>query len=197
MGLTITKVSGGGQIPIFQKVLELAQGGFTLTTTGLVAGATIKKGTPVLYSESARTAIVCKRAVMQATATDSATDYKVLKGHHFAVGEIITTGTNAAKYAITTITTTNADYDTIAVGTTLGVELTAGDVIFQSSGTAGANGGALLSTPNGLLYEDAVVGVNEPISALIRGSVYKRRIANGVHSLDVAALKLIVFSESY
>lgn len=197
MGLTITKVSGGDKIPLFQKVLELAQGGFTLTTTGLATGATVKAGTPVLYSESARTAVVCKRAVLQADATNSATDYKVLKGHHLAVGDIISSASNGAKYAITEIDASDAAYDEISVGTTLGVALSAGAVIFQAAGTAGANGAALLSTPNGLLYEDAVVGVNEPLSALIRGTVYKRRIENGVHSLDEAALGLIVFSNSY
>jgi hypothetical protein len=196
MSLSVKKVAGGESIPVFVKVLEVAQGGFILDKTGL-AGTEVLKGTPVAYSESTRKAVPIKSAVMQAEAANNATEYKVLKGHHLIVGDILTTGTNAAKYAITAIDKSNAAYDAITVGTTLGVALAVGAVIFKSSGTAGANGGALHATPNGFLYEDTPIDDNEPVSVVIRGTVYKRRVPNGVHALVSTALTNFIFSESF
>lgn len=198
MSLNIVKTTGGGRIPIIQKVIELAQGGFILDVTGLPSSGTVKKGTPVIFSESTRKAKVVKTAVMQAAATDSATALKVLKGSYMAVGNVIAAISNGAKYAVTAIDTSNGAYDQLTVGTTLGVALSAGDVIFVASGTAGADGAALENTPNGILYEDTPIDGNEPLSVLIRGTVYKRRIPNGVHALVQAALEdNIIFSSSY
>jgi len=44
------------QIPVFQKVLELARGGFTLDATGLTAGDIIPAGTPIAFDEATRKA---------------------------------------------------------------------------------------------------------------------------------------------
>lgn len=195
MGLTITKSSGGENIPVFQKVLEVAQGGFTLTKTGL--SGTVKKGTPVNFADATRLVVPFKCAVLQADAAVDATEYKVLKGHHLIVGDQLAVVVGGKNYAITAIVTTNAAYDAVTVATTLGVVLTAGAVLFKSTGTAGADTAALHVKPNGLLYEDTNVGDNEPVSVVIRGTVYSRRVANGIHAEVVKALPQVNFSSSF
>lgn len=196
MGLVIKKESGGESIPIFQKVIELIQGGFTLVKTGL--SGTVKKGTPVYCNEANRQCTPFKSAVMQAAAAIDATKYRVLKGSLVIVGDVVTTGVGAAGRAISSIdTTTSTAYDELTLTATLGVALVAGDVIFKSGGAAGADTGSLHVTPNALLYEDVEVGDNEPVSALIRGTVYKRRIPNGVIAEVQAALPHIIFSNSF
>ena len=89
---------------------------------------------------------VVKTAVLQADATNSATDYKVLKGHNFKVGDVIMLATSAKAYAITAITTTNAAYDTLTVGTTLGLAASAGAFLMEAA-EAGASGSAFKYTP--------------------------------------------------
>lgn len=198
MSLNVVKTTAGGSIPIFQKVDQLAQGGFALDVTGLVSGSVIKKGTPLYFDEATRKAVVVKTAIVQADATDSATAIRVIKGHSLAVADIVGAESDGAKDAITAITTTESAYDQITVGTTLGVALTAGDVIFQAAGTAASSGAALKATPNGMLYEDVTVDSNVQLGAVIRGTVYKRRIPNGVHALVQAALEdNIIFSNSF
>lgn len=56
MGLQPTKITSTGGIPVWQKVDETAQGGFTLDTTGLTAGDKINAGTPFTYNEATRKA---------------------------------------------------------------------------------------------------------------------------------------------
>ena len=114
-----------------------------LTQTSLLAGTPVGRDTNELWH-------VIKQAVMEDTASDSATDYKVDKGHNFKVGDVITTGLSAAAYAITAITTTETDYDTISVGTTLGVALVADDILFQAYGES-ASDSTWKYTPLGLI----------------------------------------------
>jgi hypothetical protein len=194
MSLSVKKVSGGGHVPVFQTVLENAQGGFSLVKTGL--SGTVLKGTPVFYNEADRKCTPFKCAVLQANAADDATVYRVIKGHHLIIGDQLAAVVAGQNRAITAIDTTHADYDAVTLAATLAVALTAGTVLFKSSGTAGNNTGALHVTPNGLLYEDCPVDDNEPVSVVIRGTAYKRRIPNGVHAETAKALNLIKFSDS-
>ena len=196
MGLKLVKESGVDQIPIFQKEFEVAQGGFKLDTTGLPAGEIVTPGTPMSANEETRVAKVLKSAVLYDAATDTATDYPVEKGHFFEVGDIVGYSVGGAAYAITEIDTTNEDYDVITVGTTLGVALSAGDVLFESS-AEGADAGALNVTPKGLLFDNVKIEDNVSCAIVLRGTVYKKRIANGIPDAVKDALPLIVFSESY
>lgn len=54
--LEINKTNGTRGIPIFQKVLETARGGFSLDITGLTVGTILKAGTPMTYSGDTRLA---------------------------------------------------------------------------------------------------------------------------------------------
>lgn len=195
MGLTLKKETTNYGKVVFQEVLENAMGGFILDTTGLPADKLVLQGTPVKFDESTRVAQILICAEIYENADAAAVDYKVKKGHFFSVGNYLAAAVGGAAYAITAINTTNADYDTLTVGTTLGA-LSTGDIVFKSSAT-GAAAAALAVTPKGLLYQDTKVETNSPCAVVLRGTVYARRVANGLHSAVRTALPLIIFSESY
>jgi hypothetical protein len=196
MGLKLVKESGVDQIPIFQKEFEVAQGGFLLDTIGLPPDELVTPGTPVGFDEVTRKVTVLKTAVLYANAIDTETNYQVKKGHFLTVGEDLGAEIGGAAYAITAIDTSNADYDVITIGPTLGVVLTVGDVLFKSSAN-GAAVGALHLEPKGLLFDNVKIEDNASCGVILRGTVYKRRVANGIHLAVIDALPLIVFSESY
>ncbi|MEZ2446120.1 hypothetical protein AB6805_30605 [Chitinophaga sp. RCC_12] len=195
MGLKITKEVVSSGAPVFQKVIETARGGFTLDTTGLTSGATIPGGTPIAYDESTRKAKVLKTAEVVENAGGSATAYKIKKGSLFSVGDYIGNVKGGKAYAITSIDASgSSDYDVLNVGTSIGA-VNAGDGVFQSSAT-GATSAALAVTPQGLLYQDGTVGLNEDLSVVIRGTVYARR-APGATADIKSVLPLIIFSNSF
>ncbi|MDV3750652.1 hypothetical protein CMU19_04495 [Elizabethkingia anophelis] len=91
MALGLTKTSGTPAIPIYQKVLETARGGFKLDVTGLTAGTIIKAGTPIAFDESTRLA-------KKAKVTTGASDAKGLLYEDVVVGsnsfvDVVTRGT--------------------------------------------------------------------------------------------------------
>lgn len=177
-----TRTYGANGIVVWQGTdddIQLVQGGFLLTdpvlpldSTG--AAAVIPAGTPVVYNESTRAASVLSTAILYADAGATDTDYQVKKGHTFKVGQYFATGAAGGKaYAITAIDTSNANYDVITVGTSIGAA-TAGDTMYASTAT-GATSSALPAI-NGLLYADTVSGPGTDISVVIRGTVYARRV---------------------
>ena len=196
MGLKLVKTETSGRIPVIIKGIEVATGGFKLVTTGLPANQLVPVGTPISCNEETRQAVVLKSAILASNVADDAVEYPVKKGHFLVVGEYLGASEGGAAYAITEIDTSNAAYDVVTVGTTLGVALSAGAVLFKSSAT-GATAAALHVAPTGLLWEDVKIEDNTSLSSLIRGTVYAKRIANGAHEAVRKALPLIVFSESY
>lgn len=202
MPIGMTRSLGTNSIPIWQgldKDIQLAQGGFVLAATGLPAFSIIPAGTPLVIDEAARTATMIGGAVLQANASSSATTYRVLKGSTVKVGDYLSVVAGGTAYAITTIDTTNSAYDVLTVGTTLGVGYSAGQTLFVSTAT-GATASAYAAV-NALLYEDTIVpatGVLVSVSAVIRGTVYARRIpyAYSAGLAALAGLKNIIFSQS-
>lgn len=196
MALQPVKTTVNGGITVFQTRLEHAQGGFVLDDSTLTAGNTVKAGHPLGYDETTRKAKVVKLAKVQANAISSATTILVYKGHHFKVGDYIAKTVGSAAYAITAIDSSNAAYDSLTVGTTLGVALTADtDMLFQSSAT-GASAAAYSVTAKGLLYEDTDVAAGVSVSVVIRGTVYERR-APAVTTAVKSAIPQIIYSQSY
>jgi hypothetical protein len=190
-----TRTSASQAIPVWQRVIENAQGGFTLDKTALVDGQLIPAGTPMGYNEATRLARVIKQATIYSDAGGTDTAYNVLKGHNFAVGDFISSGVGGKSYAITAIdTTTYTDRDVITVGTSLGAALT-GVALFQSS-ASGATAGALIAAPRGLLYEDTYVATNKEVAVTIRGTVYERRVPATTASIK-ALIPNIIYSQSY
>lgn len=183
-----TKETSSYGVPIFQTVLETAQGGFVLDDSGVTDGATVKAGTVVSFDESTRKAKIAKVAVMQADATNSATEYRVLKGHNLKVGDSIKVEDGGTARAITSIVTTDPTYDAVNVGTTIGTAATTGDALLVDD--------TGYSDPKGLLYWDIEKGVNTEVAVVIRGTVYENRI-NGVPASVKAKLPNIIFSKSF
>lgn len=196
MGLQPVKTTVNGGIPVFQSRLESAYGGFVLDHSTLTVGDTVKAGQPLGYDEATRKAKVVKLFKVYENASSSATAIKVYKGHHGKVGDYVAVTVGGAAYAITAIDTSNALYDTLTVGTTLGVALTADtSVLFQSSAT-GASAAAYSVTAKGLLYEDTDVSAGVSVSVVTRGTVYERRVPAAT-AVVKAAIPQILYSSSY
>lgn len=199
MSLKLTRTSVGGLIPIWQAVHENAQGGFKLTTGRLVAGDVIPAGTLVgatEANETARTVVLIKTIVVHASAGNTATDIQVKKTpkSNFKVGDYVAVVSGGKAYPITVIDTSQADYDTITVGTTLGVALSAGDILFESTSTGAS--AAVWSRPLGLTYEDYTFESDLDIAVVIRGTIYARR-SPAVPSAIKTLIPNIIFSQSY
>lgn len=131
---------------VFATKLEDIVGGATIAmadfTDGNIipAGSVICKGPTSLYR-------ILKTARLHTAAGNTATDYLVLKGHGFKTGDFIAALTGAKAYAITGINTSNADYDTISVGTTLGVAIAQYAGIFQAAAESASNTSAFKYEP--------------------------------------------------
>ena len=196
MGITRTPTKSG--IPVYQgtaKDIQLLQGGCLLNTTDLTAGNIIPAGTPVVYDEVTRVASILHNARAQADARASAVNYPVEKGHSLAVGDYLASGAVGGKaFAITAIDTSNASFDTITVGTTIGA-VTAGDLLFASTKT-GATASALPAI-NGLTYDEVIVSSNISLSVVIRGTVYARRVPWSAAIEALSGLKQFIYSKSY
>ena len=196
MGITRTPTKSG--IPVYQgtaKDIQLLQGGCLLNTTGLTAGNIIPAGTPVVYDEVTRVVSILHNARAQANAGASAVNYPVEKGHSLAVGDYLASGAVGGKaFAITAIDTSNASFDTITVGTTIGA-VTAGDLLFASTET-GATASALPAI-NGLTYDEVIVSSNISLSVVIRGTVYARRVPWSAAIEALSGLKQFIYSKSY
>ncbi len=194
MGLGQSRTTYGTGIPVFQhKILETAQSGGRLVTSGLVLGAFILAGTPVALDESNHTATIVKTAKLQAAAGSSATTIRVEKGHHFAVGDHIAKTIGGTAVDISGIDATNPAYDELTLSATLGT-MAAGTGIFQAA-AAGSNA-VFAVKPTGLLYDDVKVSENQTLSVVIRGTALARRIPLYNAGLE-AALPNIIFSQSH
>lgn len=161
---------------VFDKKMEDIPGGATLAIADL-AQASVAPGTPVGKDSNGLYHVV-KTAKAQANAANNAVAYKVLKGHNFKVGDFLTTAAGKKAYAISAITTTNADYDTLTVGTTLGVAVTAGDVLIQATAEAADDTSTQKYAAIGLTgtYVEVVSGGNHLVDVIVRGTVREAAI---------------------
>lgn len=161
---------------VYDRKLETVPGGVCIAAAELVQ-TRIKSGTPVGKDSNGLYHVV-KCAKAQANATNTATDYRVVKGHNFKAGDILASATGAKAYAITAVTTSNTDYDILTVGTTIGVAITAGDIFLQSATESNTTGSALKYTPVGLTGEDndITTGDNVLASVVVRSSVREANI---------------------
>jgi len=165
-------------------------GGVTVSIATL-GGASLKEGTPIGAADgSTGLCLVAKTAKVVTNATNTAVTIEVEKGHHFKVGDYVSSGVLVGQVISAIDKTTSTIKDTITVGTTLGGALTAGDILFQSSTGSAAE----LVTPVAIvgsnydvetgeqLFVDAWVmavvkeanapWVNAAIKALLKGIIY-------------------------
>lgn len=106
-----TSTEGSRTIPIFQKILETARGGFTLDATGLTAGEYIPAGTPMVFDEETRKA---KKAALTGTAPDQTSNakgllYTDIKIEDNAPIDIVLRGTVYARRVTPTIVQAHKD----------------------------------------------------------------------------------------
>lgn len=195
MAVGYKRTDSAGDIPVFQgtgKDIQLAQGGFYLENGGLPDGTILKAGTPMIFNESTRKARAIATGVVVEPAAADAVSYKVGKGHNLKVGDNFASKPASAAYPITGINTSNADYDVVTVGTTIGA-VSANSLVFASS-TTGANNSSFGGV-NGLLYQDRKIENGVSCSVVIRGPVYARRVP---YSAELeAALPRIIYSQSF
>lgn len=192
--MKITSESEIQSVPIFITILEDFAGGGVLDDTNLAAGDYVKAGAIVNFDEATRKVKPLKLATVYEAAASNATVIKINKGSHLVATDKVGKTVGSAAYAISAIDSSNALYDSITLGTTLGVALAAGDQLFESS-AAGANAAALNVSPNGVMKYDVEVGKNEGCAVIRRGTVYNRRIPSAVKSAVAAYLPHIIFSE--
>lgn len=190
-------------VPIWQghgKDIQLAQGGFALGATGLPSGTIIPAGTPMIYDEAARTAIIGSGGgTLEAAAAANPVTYRLNKGSTIKVGDNIALTIGGDAHPVTAIDTSNAAYDVYTVGTTIGNAAVGASVYVSSA--AGVAAGVYPTTINGLLYEDSQVpvsGQTTTVSVVIRGTVYARRIPYVVTGglAAISGLDDINFSQS-
>lgn len=150
------KKTGDTRYPnVFTHKLADIPGGVAVKASEIGIGL-IKEGTPIGKDSNGLFHVV-KQALVQANASNSATDIKIYKGHDFKVGTVVCAAENGKAYAITAIDRSNAAYDQITVGTTLGVALTADVSVLYEAAEAAASGSALKYKPIALVGETQAV----------------------------------------
>lgn len=199
-GIGFKRTASTGNIPVFQhdKALKVTQGGFVIDKTNLTPGQILLAGTPVIFDEAARTLVAMHIGRLYAAASNTAVTYQVNKNANFKVGDNFAATVSGAAYPITAVDTkTSTAYDTITVGTTLGVTLNAGQTVFASSATGASS--AVLPAVNGLLLSETQIedGVSQFATAVIRGTVYARRIPYSTQLAALPGLAHIIFSQSF
>lgn len=192
----VAKETGTERSLCIELVLEDIPGGGTIEpddfktdTTELDEGALVGKDSNGIYH-------LVKTAELYEDEINTETDYKVLKSHEFKVGDVIVASviTGSAAIAITAITTTETDYDTITVGTTLGLAMSDGDVLAQATETAASGAGALKYTPVGITLNSVDLSkANKGAGILVRGTVNQSLLAFPVDATLKAHLPLIRF----
>lgn len=188
--VSIAKDTDTAGVVVFDTILEDWVGGAVLNRARLKTGTTeIKAGTPLYISDGAAE-IIKTAAVITGGNT---TGIRVGKNHQFIVGEFVMYTENGAAMEITAITTSNANYDVITIGTTLGASLTTGHILLEAAAQADSNASPKY-TANAILKTTVnVENANPTCSGVVRGSVREAALPYSVHALDVAALNLFRF----
>ncbi|MBR8535394.1 hypothetical protein KDU71_07465 [Carboxylicivirga sediminis] len=166
-------------------------GGFTFDRSVLKDGVDmLEKGALFAADYANKTAKLVKTAKLHANATNAATDYQVGKNHQFKVGEYFAATKGGAAYAITAVDTSNAAYDVITLGTTLGVALTAADdVVFFESSAEGADVAAEKNVANTVLIHDQKLEEHNAINLAARiFEIIESKLPYAVHALNKTSL---------
>ena len=181
---------------VIQNVIEDIPGGGTIEkddfktdTEMMPEGTILGKDANGLYHP------VKTAELYEAMAADAVTA-KIKKNHEFKVGDFIMDAAKTSKaYAITAINTSNANYDTITVGTALGVALDEGAVLAQATAQAATLAtGTYKYTPEGIAMNGADITLtNQGCGILARGSVVESLLPYPVDAAVKALLPHIRF----
>ena len=189
--LSPVSVTTDDGVPVFQKVLELFAGGFSVILSGKET-VRLPKGSLLKVDEAARTAIPIKSAALLATSTT--TKFLVTAPNMFQVGDhVMIEGNGTGAHSISTIVASGVGEE-INIATAIGIGAT-GAVMYQaaSQGTAAAD---ILPNviANAVSMYDSTVG--DFVTCVLRGTAFKKRIQPHLagHLTDI---KFIHFSTSY
>lgn len=155
MAMTITRKKETSYKKVIMHRIADIRGGVGIKASELVHGGVLPEGTPVGAPVNG-IASVLKVAKLHEDATSSAVEYKVEKGSNFKEGEFITAGVGKKAYAITAIDKSNAAYDVISVGTTLGVAISAGNYVVAAKAEVSTNASVLAVQPVGITGTTAI-----------------------------------------
>lgn len=189
--LEISKDTDTAGKVIFDSILEDWPGGAVLYRSRLKTGTTEIGAGTLLYINDGVAQIVKTAAAITG---GSATAIRVGKNHQFKVDEFIMLTSGAKAQKITSITTTEATYDTIAIGTSLGSTPGTGDILVEATAETQGTDSAQKYVANAVLRDTVnVERANPTCSGVVRGSVREDAVPYSVHALDKTALKLIRF----
>lgn len=190
MALRIKRQSDTRQVPCIAHRIADIPGGVTVDISTL-GGPILLEGTPIAVGTAGKYN-VCKTAKIVTAAAIDAVAYEVAKGHHFKVGQFL--GTGSVAYAITAIDKTGADKDVITLGTTLGVVLAVGTVVYEAAGASAAAAVAINTTPLAIVGSsyDVVASENLICEAFVI-AVVKEASAVPVLAAQKTALKSIIY----
>ncbi len=191
MGLKIKRQSDTRIVHACTHNLADIPNGVTIKSAELIAGGILKEGSAIGLGSDGLYHVVKTAKVVEAVGS-TGTTIKVAKGHHFKTGDVIMAEVNGKAYAISAIdTTSQATYDTITIGTTLGA--IAKDAVLMLAAGAGASGSAFKYTPKALTgdHYDVKSLENHLVSAVTIGQ-FKESNIPPISSAILSALKGIV-----
>lgn len=145
MSMTVTRRKDTRTPRVFMHKTADIRGGVSVNVSEL-GGDFLNEGA-VLSAPIDGICHVVKIAVLTAEATATATEIKVKKGHNFKVGDFVMADVGGEAYAITSIVTTEKTFDTITVGTTLGVKIVKGGFLIEAAAQSTNNTSSLKYIP--------------------------------------------------
>jgi len=166
--------------------------GVTVKSAELIPGTILKEGTAIGLGADGLYHVVKTAKVTEAVGS-SGTSIKVAKGHHFKAGDYVMSALNGKAYAITAIdTTSEATYDTITIGTTIGA-ISKDAVIMLADGEHASTGAAFKYQPKALTgdHYDVKALENHLVSAVTIGQ-FKESVIPPISDAILSALKGIV-----
>lgn len=158
--------------PGIESILEDVTGGGTIARADVKAVVDELPPLVVVGKDANGLYHVVKTAKMQAAAGATATDYPVLKGHLFVVGDVVTpSGLAKVAATIIAIDKTNADKDTITVDATL-TAAAKDSILVLANAAAAAGSAAYKYTPEAITMNKVNTTVaNQQSGLLANGTV--------------------------
>lgn len=191
MGLTIKRKEDKRVVHACTHNLADIPNGVTVKSAELVSGSKLMEGTAIGKGSDGLYHVEKTALVVEAVAA-SGTSIKIAKGSHFKVGDFVMSAVNGKAYAITAIDTTNATYDTVTIGTAIGV-IAKDAIIMLADGEHASSGAAFKFAPKALTGDsyDVEALSNHLVSAVTIGQ-FKESVIPPINDAILGALKGIV-----
>lgn len=148
MGVKFEGKSYAGNMPVFWRgEAKILPGGYKLLQT-FPKGTVIPKGTPLHIVIGTLTAAVSKYA--KVVSAETSANPKVPKGTLFQINDIVMKEGETAGVTVSSIDTSNADYDVLTLSSAIS-GLTTDDVLIEATATSSS---AAKYEPNAVVGED-------------------------------------------